>query len=343
MIGQIKNTIIHQVGNKYNADGVKFSSEETYLDDISDDIVKMLEKSFKTDELYQFYFYPMLTLNPIYTFVKNIFDDPQHYIKESQNMSRYLYEKSTHPKIKSGELWVIYLSNCCIDDIQTDAICILKSETKKTILQLNQLDANYEVAKHEGLGLNKIDKGCIIYNTQQEDGYVCSVIDTGSKKGEKAKFWIDDFLHVRHIKNGYKKTIAVVDAIATYVNNELPKSFEVNKSEQALIINNSLNEIKSNDDVTFQKVKKVAFTNTAVREDFERYLETYQVNNDILLAEDVIIEKKAIKGLNYNSITTIKLDKNFDIKVHGGKSLIQKGYDDDLKMSFYKLYFKQEK
>lgn len=343
MIGEILNTIIHYVGNKSTSDGVRFSTEEVQLGDLSIDLSKLIDKSFKTDVKYQFFFEPILTLNPLYVFINNIFNKPSTYIKETQNIARFLYENSTHPKIKSGELWVMYISNCLLDGTYTDAICILKSETKESVLHLNQLDSNYEVVKYDGLGLNKIDKGCLIFNSNEDSGYVCSIIDNGSKKGDEAIFWVDDFLHVRPILNDYQKTKVVVDAIATYVNDELPKYFEINKSDKALIINNTLSEIKSKEEITLKDIKDSVFVDNAVREDLERYIDNYQVENNIILDENSIVEKSAIKGMNYNSILTIKLDKNFDVKIHGGEKYIERGYDDDMKMNYYKLYFRKEK
>lgn len=343
MVGQILNTIIHQVGNKSNADGVRFSTQEVQIGDLCNDLTKLLDRSFKLEEKYQFFFEPILTLNPVYMFIDSIFNNPSNYIQETHNIARFLYEKSAHPKIKSGELWIMYLSDCLLDDIHTDAICILKSETKETVLQLNQLDSNYEVVRCEGFGLNKIDKGCLIFNINRDSGYICSIIDNGSKKGEEAKFWVDDFLHVRPIYNEYQKTRVVVDVIANYVSNELPKTFDVNKSEKALFVNRSLNEIKSNNQSTLKQIKDAVFADKAVREDFERYIINYQVENKILLDDNTIVEKSAVKRINCNSSTTIKLDQNFDIKIHGGEQYIERGYDNELKMDYYKLYFKREK
>ena len=343
IIGEITNAIIHQVGNKTNGDGVRFSSEESFLGETEADITKMLNKSFSTDSLYQFYFEPTLDLNPIFVFAQNIFNNPSKFIGETQNISRYLYEKCTHPKIKKGEVWMLYIQDCEIDNIITDALCIIKAETKETILQFKQEENRYDIVKQEGFGLNKIDKGCFIYNVEKDNGFVCSIVDSGAKKGDEAKFWIDDFLHVRPIQNSHQKTKAVVDAITSYVANELPKAFEVNKCDQATIINNGLTELKSKKDVSFQDVKEKAFSDTAVLQDFERYLDNYQVDNNIILDGEFEVVKAAVKKTSYSTMTTIKLDKNFDIKVHGGGQYIERGYDDELKMSYYKLYFKKEK
>lgn len=343
MIGKIYQAIIHQVGNKSNGEGVRFSEEISNTTEVDTDIQNMLEKSFQGENMYQFFFDPIIDLNPIYVFIKNIFKDSSKFITESQNIARYLYENSTHPKIRSGELWLLYLNNCDMNGHLVDAICILKSETKETVLQFKPQKNGYDIIKQEGFGLNKIDKGCIIYNIDNDLGYVCSVVDSGAKKGEEAKFWIEDFLHVRPIQNAYHKTKIISDAIVNYVSTEMPKVFEVSKSDQAIIINNGMKELKTHIEVNVDDMKSKIFTDSSVRKDFDRYFDDYQVENGIVLNGNIELAKSAIKKTGYNSITTIKLDKNFDIKIHSGEKFIERGYDDELNMSYYKLYFKQER
>lgn len=43
------------------------------------------------------------------------------------------------------------------------------------------------------------------------------------------------------------------------------------------------------------------------------------------------------------TMTTIRLDKNFDINIHGGEQYIVRGYDEERKMYYYQLFFKEEK
>ena len=42
-------------------------------------------------------------------------------------------------------------------------------------------------------------------------------------------------------------------------------------------------------------------------------------------------------------MTTIKLDKNFDINIHGGEQYIVRGYDEARDLHYYQLFFKEEK
>ncbi|MGN6534001.1 MAG: nucleoid-associated protein, partial [Ginsengibacter sp.] len=58
---------------------------------------------------------------------------------------------------------------------------------------------------------------------------------------------------------------------------------------------------------------------------------------DSFIISDTAVKKQARV---YKSV--LKLDKNFHIYIHGNKELIEKGYDEGMKMSYYKVYFKEE-
>jgi hypothetical protein len=40
--------------------------------------------------------------------------------------------------------------------------------------------------------------------------------------------------------------------------------------------------------------------------------------------------------------SVIKLDKNFHIYIHGERQMVEKGYDAEKQLNFYKLFFKEE-
>lgn len=41
-------------------------------------------------------------------------------------------------------------------------------------------------------------------------------------------------------------------------------------------------------------------------------------------------------------MTTFKLDENFDVNIHGGEQFIERGYDEERGMKYYKLFFNEE-
>ena len=81
-IGTIKRMIVHSVGNKEREEGVNFSKNELDFKEIQGDVESLIEKSFNTSDLYEFYFEQDLNLNPIYSFVKALFKEPDRFIEQ---------------------------------------------------------------------------------------------------------------------------------------------------------------------------------------------------------------------------------------------------------------------
>ena len=77
--------------------------------------------------------------------------------------------------------------------------------------------------------------------------------------------------------------------------------------------------------------------------EFKQYKETYQKERDIEIDDHFATASNAIKRKATGTMTTIKLDKNFDIHIHGGEQYIERGYDEGRGMYYYQLFFREEK
>lgn len=63
----------------------------------------------------------------------------------------------------------------------------------------------FDIESRQGININKLDKGCLIFNTEKESGYVISIVDN-TNKGNEAQYWKDEFLGVRPIANEFHQT-----------------------------------------------------------------------------------------------------------------------------------------
>lgn len=338
----IKKMIVHHVGNKSNGEGVGFSSSELTFDIIENDLVRLILKSFKTDDLYHFYFESTLELNPVYTFVRNIFNNPQDFIAQSNHIAKILYETSVHPRVKAGELSIIYLEECEIEDEVVDAIVLIKSETWQEALQLERSENGFVAKKTSGISLSKIDKGCIIYNTAVKDGYKISVIDK-INKAEDAKYWKDTFLHIQSYKDGLHQTANLIELCSEFINTSILENKKLAKIEKAMIAVRSkkiLLEAEA-ESMSLDEYSTKVFQNTKLSEKFSEFIEESGRANEID-SENIIIDKKAVNKRK-SVLSTIKLDDNFELNIRGAEERIIKGYDSDAGLNYYKLYFEKEK
>lgn len=340
ILGELDKLIIHYVGNKTNGDGVRFSNVLIQFENI-EVYIKQLINNFKLDELYCFYFLPKLELNPIFQFVSLIFEDKDALVEQSQNSARYLYDKSIHPQIKGGELCFSYLKNCELNGEVVDCVGIFKSENKETVLKVSPLSEGFELKDEKGINTNKLDKGCLIFNTDKENGYIVAVVDN-TNKGAEAHYWIDDFLHVRQRKDEYYNTQNVMSLAKNFVTKELPKEFEVSKADQAELLNKSVKFFKEKDTFDMEEFANEVIAQPEVIERFNKYKDNYAQERDIEIADSFTISDSAVKKQARVLKSVIKLDKNFHIYVHGNNQYIKKGYDESTGMHFYQLFFKEE-
>jgi hypothetical protein len=338
-IGKIEKLIIHYVGNKNNGDGVRFSDSLSDFSNVESSILHLINNSFKSDELFQFYFVPNLELNPIYQFVTSIFHDSNTFVEQSKNCTRLLYDNSTHPKIKGGEFYTVYFKDCIVDEKMVDAVGLFKSENKDTFLKVYPSGGNFKIECQQGININKLDKGCLIFNCKKENGYVVAVVDN-TNKGAEAQYWLDDFLHIRQRKDEYHNTQNILSLYKSFVKNELPQQFEISKADQADLINKSVQFFKEKEAFNLNEFANEVIGNKDVIECFNDYKSEYQKEREVDIDDSFQISASAVKKQTRLLKNVIKLDKNFDIHIHGNRSLIEQGVDE--KGKFYKVYYKEE-
>ena len=336
----IKDISIHYVGNKSTDDGVKLSNKCIRL---KDSIYSLLQNyfvtQFKSDEYYTLFHEAEIDLNEAYAYATKIFDNPECLHEQSVNLAKHLYEHSNHPKIKGGEFYVVHFENCIIDGETVDAIGLFKSENKDTFLKVHSLDDGFELESQQGVNINKLDKGCLIFNTEKDNGYVVAVVDN-TNKGAEAHYWIDDFLHVKQRQDEYYNTQNVLSMCKSFVTKELPQHFDVSKADQADLLNKSVQFFKENDSFDMDEFTNEVIEQSAVIDSFNQFRDSYQKDRDIEIVDKFNISEQAVKKQARSLKSVIKLDKNFHIYVHGDKTMIENGEDD--KGKYYKVYYKEE-
>lgn len=276
--------------------------------------------------------------NEIFSISQEIFSKRDISVTETVDLAKHLYEQSTHPKIKGGEFYIVYFKDFVVNDKNVDAIGLFKSENKDTFLKIHSNGGNFEIESESGININKLDKGCVIFNTERENGYLVAIVDN-TNKGSEAKYWTDDFLHVRPRKDSFNQTQNMLSLCKSFVS-QLPS--DNGKVEKATYMNRSVEALKE-ESVNINSFAEQVFETPELVSEFKQYKETYQKERDIEIDDTFETASTAIKRRATGTMTTIKLDKNFDINIHGGEQYIVRGYDEERGMYYYQLFFKEEK
>lgn len=339
-IGKI---IVHHVGNKNQNEGLKFSK---HLINIKEDFLKELLlqyflNPFKTEALYEFTNLGEDELNVVCHSVSNIFEDTDCFAKESVKIAKHLYEKSEHPKIKGGEFYIVYFKSCVVGDEVTDAIGLFKSENKDTFLRVYQKQDDFEIESQEGINIHKLDKGCIIFNTDKESGYIACMVDNLNKSGE-AQFWKDDFLGIKQREDDFYHTKTMLNVCKDFCDEFLHDDQEVTRQQQFLIKDRSMKYFAENENYNEKEFEEEVMQEPEVIEAFQHYKQKYMNSENTAPAEDFGISDSAVKGARKFFKSVLKLDKNFHVYIHGNPDLVEKGFDDKKKMNYYRLFFNEE-
>lgn len=337
---------IHRIGNKSEDEFYVLSAQSVSIQDQT--LSSLLQRYFlgsfeKVNEIYRF-FHPNadLNLNEVYHFAAAIFEDGTQFHENSKELAKYLYEVSGHPKIKPGELYLAYFENVQIEGELHDAIGIFKSETKESFLKVSPENDGFGLSyEQEAINISKLDKGCLIFNTDKEEGFRVAVIDQTNRSAE-AVYWKDEFLKLKIRNDNFNQTNNVLGVYKNFVTEKLDQDFEISKADKIDLLNKSMKYFKEKESFDLDEFSNEVIGNAEGIESFKSYKKSYEEEFDAPIPDSFDISGAAVKKQARVYKSVLKLDKNFHIYIHGDKELIEKGFDDDKSMSYYKVYFREE-
>lgn len=338
---QLEQIAIHQVGNKLRDEGLKVSSENIDVEnsETRNYLLKYFLSPFESNEVYNFTHPSELNLNEIYFFAKKIFSKADSFFENSVEIAKHLYEKSTHPKVNAGELCICYFKKCSLGGITADAIGFFKSEGKDVFLKFDSVKSNFKIKHESGINVNKLDKGCLIFNIEKTNGFKVCVID--SNKSNDTQYWKNDFLNIKPASDDYHFTKDFLSITKNFVTKQLDEEFEVTKADKIDLLNRSVEYFKTHDNFDKKEFEKEVLQDTGIIKSFRNFDNNYRQENDIELSDSFEISEQAVKKQARVFKSVLKLDKNFHIYIHGNREMIEQGIDENGR-KYYKIYYETE-
>jgi hypothetical protein len=339
----LQRVSVHYIGNKGNGKELINSKNQLPL---SEDDRRIIRNAFLGNfnldsDKYSFYHLTSLDYNEVYNYCLDTLAETETFHKNSVNIAKHLYESTTHPKIKDGELYVCYFENCDVDGAYVDAIGLYKTETKSDFLDLQIDPENVSLVMRAGVEVNKFDKACLVFPTNAEKGFDVLIYDSNNK-GEEAVFWRETFLNVVPQANEYFQTNQFLTVAKQFIAKQLPQEYDIAKTDQIDLLNKSVEYFRANESFDKKKFENEVFDDSGMINAFRKFENTYSEQNDISIPDQFDISTQAVKKQARVFKSVLKLDKNFHVYIHGDKELIEKGYDEKLGKSFYKIYFDEE-
>lgn len=338
----LRKVIVHKVGNKLLEEPVILSNAAIDIErnnDLNEILKRYFLSPFKDPVYYSFHHVSSLEFNEVYTISAELFESTRGFVKKTKELAQILHEYSNHPKIKGGELYIAFFEECTIQNELTEAIGIFKSENKDTFLKVSEDEESLLINFDNGVNIKKLDKGCIIFNTEDKDGFRVMIIDT--QGNTEAQYWKDEFLKLKPVSDNYFQTQHYLNLAKGFVTERLDDDFEVTKADQIDYLNRSIDYFKKNEQFNETDFAKAVFEHTEVIRSFKRFKTDYEDQNDLHIVSEFDISTSAVKNQSKIFKSVLKLDRNFHVYIHGNRDLIERGVDEEGR-KYYKLYYNEE-
>lgn len=340
----IDKLIIHKVGNKQKEIENQVSNRLCYIDDeLASNLINYFFTPFsKQIEVNKLTHHSDLKLNDLYSYAHKLFNKLSNFQEIAISILTHLYEQSEHPHIKVGELMITHFSDIIFDDKITDAIGVFKIERKQNYFNFTENNSSLGLKIAEGVSAKRMDKGCLIINVEQNDGYRVLSIDNNNYDTE---YWKNKFLKVEYVKDFYYHTSKYVDFCKSFSEKVLEK--ESGKDEQIAFLNRSMNYMANKDDLDINEFATEVFNEPATRQKFFDYKKTFEEENAMEVEDSFQISQNSVKAKKRGIKSLIKLDTNIQIKLDSrdpetNQQFIEKGFDKVRGMKYYKVFYNTE-
>jgi len=340
----ISKCILHKVGNKFNDTKNSFSERPIDFDEASYDLILpyLLRPFGSVAESYRFNHHANIDLNEINSYATQLLNDDTGFVNVSQHIVMHLFEQSNSAQIKTGDVIICMFHDIQYEDYLTDAIGIFKIENKSHFFQTHLEKNSYDLYIQKGIQTKKVDKGCLILNAADGEGKIVLSIDNNNYD---AQYWIKKFLNIKYPDDANQHTKNYIQMCREFSKEVMQPNFGM--QEQSSFLAKTVDFFKENEVVNIETFKEDIFEKEDHIQLFEDYKKTYESDNNILIRNQFDVSEIVLKKQKQKIKTEIKLDTNIQIKLDvdapdASAEYLERGYDEEKKMHFYKVYFNAE-
>ena len=336
--------IIHKVGNKFNTSKNTYSEQDVVFDKASYELMLpfLLRPFTSVSESYRFKHHSDITLNEINSYSSQIFSDDTQFTDISKHIVTHLFEQSNSAQIKTGDVIVALFENIEYNEMVTNAIGIFKIENKTNFFQTFLENNSFDVMVQKGINTKKVDKGCLILNTSDTEGKILFSVDNNNYD---TQYWTNHFLNIKYPDDSNQHTKNYLEMCRDFSKEVLKPTF--GGQEQNAFLTNTVDFFKENEIVNIERFKEEVFEDDKLIDLFEDYKKTFEAEQSVLIRNQFDVSEVVLKKQKQKIKTEIKLDTNIQIKLDidapdASVEYLEKGYDEERKMHYYKVFFNEE-
>lgn len=340
----ISKLIIHKIGNKFNNTRNAFSDEPVVFDEDSYRLMLsyLLKPFTNTVESFRFYHHADVQMNDMFNYSKQAFQEEVDFVELSQNIVQHLYEQSNSAQIKTGDVLVVLFDDIEYNDVNTSALGVFKIENKIDFFQTFKEGDSFDVMVQQGISTKKLDKGCLVINSTDDEGYVVLSVDNNNYD---AAYWQKHFLNIKYADDKNNHTQTYMELCREFSEEVLQSDYGT--QEKSNFLSKTVDFLKENDTVNIHDFKEEVFELDNHRALFDDYKKGFETDRDTVVKNQFHVSDAVVKKQKQKLKTEIKLDTNIQIKLDidapdASTEYLELGYDEDKKMKYYKVFFNEE-
>ena len=340
----ISKFIIHKVGNKFNSTKNAFSEKPVNFDEESYELMLsfLLRPFSSVVQSHRFNHHANINLNEINSYTSQIFNDDEAFIETSKHIVTHLYEQSSSAQIKTGDVLVVLFDGIEYKEMTTNAIGIFKIESKVNFFQTYLENNSYDVLVQNGISSKKVDKGCLILNQSDTEGRIVLSVDNNNYD---AHYWIHQFLNIKYADDANSHTQQYLELCKEFSADILKPTYGA--QEHNTFLAKTIDFFKEHETVNVENFKDDIFEDDKYMRLFDDYKKEFEGSKNLVIRNHFDVSEAVLNKEKKKIKTDIKLDTNIQIKLDidapdASAEYLERGYDEQKKMHFYKVYFNTE-
>jgi len=344
----LEDIYLHYVGNKHEGLAPVISKDALgHNQALRDTLGHYFLKPFQIETLTAYKFIDSLNLsyNKTFSIARDFFSGSKSLQEASEDFVHHLYEQSTHPHIKPGQVFITKIRDVVLSGKNASAIGIFKAERRQDFLKFYKQENSIDVELERGVDVGKLDKGCIILNREEEDGLRLFMVDSNPYD---TQYWKDHFLGVDYVMDNNYQTSQFVKLCKDFSNEVLHNNNGIDKRDQISFLAETVKFMGESEQLDLQAFTGRVFNDSNLQNEFVRYKSNFEGEQEFSWSDDFEVSQAVLKKERKKIKNLIQLDTNIQIKLdfnnpESGYRFIERGYDQEKGMSYYKVFFNEER
>lgn len=340
----ISKFIIHKVGNKFNDTKNAFSEQLVNFDEASYELMLpfLLRPFTSVTQSYRFNHHSDANLNEINNYSSQLFNDDDTFIEVSKHIVTHLFEQSNSSQIKTGDVLIVQFEGVEFNEITTSAIGVFKIENRSNFFQTYLENKSYDILVQKGISSKKVDKGCLILNQSDAEGNIILSVDNNSYD---AQYWINRFLNIKYADDANQHTQNYIELCKEFSTEVIKTTY--GEQERNTFLAKTVDYFKENEIVNIERFKEDVFEEDKHKSLFDDYKKEFEGEKNVLIRNQFDVSERVVNKEKRKIKTEIKLDTNIQIKLdidtpEASSEYLERGYDEEKKMHYYKVFFNAE-